>query len=65
MDIQVSSNFERLIFITQNSSYTNGLYKTLDEKGKFKINKELQKILKILMVVPFLIMKQEKLLIMF
>ena len=38
MDIQVSSNFERLIFYyTKNSSYTNGLYKTLDETGKFKI----------------------------
>ena len=48
MDIQVSSNFERLIFYyTKNSSYTNGLYKTLDETGKFKINKELHlKILK-------------------
>jgi len=40
MDIQVSSNFERLIFYyTKDSSYTGKLYKELDNNGKFKIYK--------------------------
>ena len=40
MDIQVSSNFERLIFhYTQDSFYTNELFKKLDQQGKFMIDK--------------------------
>ena len=42
MDIQVSSNFERLIFhYTQDSLYTNELFKKLDQQGKFMIDKNI------------------------
>ena len=42
MDIQVSSNFERLVFhYTGNASYTSELYKELDESGRFKIKKDI------------------------
>ncbi len=42
MDIQVSSNFERLVFhYTKDSSYTNELFKRLDLKSEFKINKKI------------------------
>ena len=42
MDIQVSSNFERLIYYyTEDSLYVSKLYEELDKKGKFKIKKEI------------------------
>tara|TARA_Y100000589_G_C27039077_1_gene582349 strand:- start:428 stop:1006 length:579 start_codon:yes stop_codon:yes gene_type:complete len=44
MDIQVSSNFERLVFhYTKDSLYTNKLFKKLEVHSKFKINKNIYK----------------------
>ena len=46
IDIQISSNFERLLYdITQNSEYVNSLMKELKETGKYSLkNSDLMKI---------------------
>ena len=42
MDIQISSNFERLLYNEiKNTDYINGFYDDLNKKGKFKIDRSL------------------------
>ena len=42
MDIQISSNFERLLYNEiKNTDYINGFYDELNKKGKFKIDRSL------------------------